>query len=145
MNHIAILGIDGTENTPQVGFNTYSQTLFIFGRSIPLYGVTFYEKIQNWLGNYMLSNPRYLQFDLMLTSFNCATAKCLMSIFRLLQSYNKNTDTEIVINWYYEIGDEDSKEAGYDFKDLIKSDIQFNILPLNDTSDFKNMLNINLN
>ncbi len=49
--------IEGKINTPSVNFNSDSGLLNIEGRSIPENPVKFYLPIEDWIVNYLLTNP----------------------------------------------------------------------------------------
>jgi hypothetical protein len=55
--------------------------------------------------------------------FNTSSSKCLIDIFRKLESLYLQ-EQDVVIFWYYEEEDEDMKESGEDFKDILKVPIE---------------------
>jgi hypothetical protein len=52
--------------------------------------------------------------------FNTSSSKCLLDIFRKLESLSKSGKSEIKVIWLYEEEDEDMMEAGDDYKTIVK-------------------------
>ena len=50
--------------------------------------------------------------------FNTSSSKCILDLFKQLESLN-NGETEVNVNWYYEEDDEDMAEAGEDYDAII--------------------------
>jgi hypothetical protein len=52
--------------------------------------------------------------------FNTSSSKCILDVFKKLESIHKSGDKEVIINWYYEEDDEDMLEAGEDYESIIR-------------------------
>ena len=64
-------------------------------------------------------NPKKLtRVNIHLEYFNTSSSKCILDIFKKLESI-KNAGNEVNINWYYEEDDEDMLEAGEDYQAII--------------------------
>ncbi len=81
-----------------------------------------------WLDKFGESQPTgKTQLEIRLEYFNTSSSKCILDIFKKVNSLYKN-GIDVVINWYYEEEDEDMQEAGEDYSDLL--DVPFDIIML---------------
>ncbi len=120
--------IKGTDRTPEVDFNFTSGVMSIFGRSITENPISFYKKLEDYIIEYGKKPPNKTLFTVTLEYFNTSTSKCLVDIFKLLEQFH-STQNEVLVEWYYEEDDEEIKDAGEDYKDIV--DIPFEIKLLN--------------
>lgn len=109
--------IEGTPKTPTISFNAESGELEIKGRSIPENAVEFYKPLVDWIGNYGENAKPVTEVNIQLEYFNTSSSKCILDVFKKLESINAKS--EIVINWFYEEDDEDMLEAGEDYQAII--------------------------
>lgn len=123
------LEIPGTQKTPSVFFNSTTGTLELKGRSIPENAIEFFKPLVEWLDEYSKSPQAQTQANIHLEYFNTTSSKCILDIFRKLESINKQDNAEVVINWYYEQDDEDMLEAGEDYQSILK--IPFKMIETN--------------
>ncbi|MFK7952088.1 MAG: DUF1987 domain-containing protein, partial [Ekhidna sp.] len=59
--------------------------------------------------------------------FNTSSSKCLFDLLKRLARY-KTQGADVIINWFYEEEDEDMKEAGEDYEDILG--VGFNYIPM---------------
>ena len=117
------LNLPKKNKTPEVIFDPENGKFEISGRSIPENSVDFYQPLLSWLDDYLKSPNDSTQFTVKLEYFNTSSSKCLIDIFRKLESlYLQNHN--VVVFWFYEEEDEDMKESGEDFKDILKVPIE---------------------
>lgn len=109
--------------TPEVNFDPEKGVFEILGRSIPENSVDFYKPLLEWLDMYALEPNGITRFTVKLEYFNTSSSKCLIDIFRKLENLYLQ-DRDVIIFWYYEVEDEDMKESGEDFKDILKVPIE---------------------
>lgn len=114
------LEITGTTKTPSVFFNAQTGILEIKGRSIPENAIEFFKPLVDWIDEYSKSPIPLTQANIHLEYFNTTSSKCILDIFRKLESINKQDNVEVVINWHYEQDDEDMLEAGEDYQSILK-------------------------
>ena len=57
--------------------------------------------------------------NVQLEYFNTSSSKCILDVFKKLESIQKGKQ-EVIINWYYEEDDEDMLEAGEDYESIIR-------------------------
>jgi hypothetical protein len=112
------INLEGTPKTPTVQFDAESGVLEIKGRSIPENSVEFYKPINAWVEEYGRSPKEVTVFDVKLEYFNTSSSKCILDVFKILESINGN-GTEVKVNWYFEEDDEDMEEAGEDYQAII--------------------------
>jgi hypothetical protein len=109
--------IEGTPKTPTVNFTADNGILEIKGRSIPENAVEFYKPLVDWIGNYGDAAKENTEVNVQLEYFNTSSSKCILDVFKKLESINGKTN--ITIKWHYEEDDEDMLEAGEDYQAII--------------------------
>lgn len=113
------LVIEGTQKTPSVDFNPAKGVLEIKGRSIPENSIEFYKPLVDWLEDYSDSPATKTVVNVHLEYFNTSSSKCILDVFKKLESLHKSSNV-VEINWYYEEDDEDMLEAGEDYESIIR-------------------------
>jgi len=120
--------IPGTNKTPDVKFIADAGTLEISGKSIPENSFGFYQPLLSWIDNYAAAPLAKTQIKVSLEYFNTSSSKCLLDIFRKLETLKKSGKSSIEVLWYYESDDEDMMEAGQDYDSLV--DLQFQLIKI---------------
>lgn len=110
--------IEGTPKTPSVNFDSTSGILQLKGRSIPENSIEFYKPLVEWLDEYAARPQAKTAVNIQLEYFNTSSSKCLLDLFKKLESMHKG-GSDIMIKWYYEEDDEDMLEAGEDYQSII--------------------------
>ncbi|MFO8236137.1 MAG: DUF1987 domain-containing protein [Bacteroidales bacterium] len=113
------ISIEGTTKTPTVNLNPKTGTIEIKGRSIPENSIEFYRPVVEWLEEYADDPQKKTTVNVQLEYFNTSSSKCILDIFKKLETIKKARN-EVVINWYYEEDDEDMLEAGEDYESIIR-------------------------
>jgi hypothetical protein len=113
------LVIEGTQKTPTVEFDPVKGILEIKGRSIPENSIEFYKPLVDWLESYSDSPAAKTVVNVHLEYFNTSSSKCILDVFKKLESLHKSNNV-VQINWYYEEDDEDMLEAGEDYESIIR-------------------------
>ncbi len=111
--------IEGTQKTPTVEFNAEKGVMEIKGRSIPENSIEFYNPLIAWLDEYGKNPKEETIVNIQLEYFNTSSSKCILDVFKKLESIAK-AGHDIKVNWYYEEDDEDMLEAGEDYQSIIK-------------------------
>lgn len=112
------LVIEGSPKTPTVNFDP-SGTLELKGRSIPENSIEFYKPIIAWLDEYNNNSQAETAVNIQLEYFNTSSSKCILDVFKKLESIHNGGNSNIIINWHYEEDDEDMLEAGEDYQAII--------------------------
>jgi hypothetical protein len=113
------INLEGTNKTPKITFNEEDGLLELKGRSIPENSIEFYKPLVDALDVYSKNPKKLTRVNIHLEYFNTSSSKCILDIFKKLESI-KNAGNEVNINWYYEEDDEDMLEAGEDYQAIIK-------------------------
>ena len=113
------LSIEGTNKTPSIKLNPETGVIEIKGRSIPENSIEFYRPIVEWLDEYAKNPNKKTTVNVQLEYFNTSSSKCILDIFKKLESLKKARN-EVIINWYYEEDDEDMLESGEDYESIIR-------------------------
>ncbi|MBN2480264.1 MAG: DUF1987 domain-containing protein [Bacteroidales bacterium] len=111
--------IESTTKTPAVRLDAESGILEIKGRSIPENSIEFYKPLVDWLEDYAKDPVKRTQVNVQLEYFNTSSSKCILDVFKKLESIYK-AKNDVIINWYYEEDDEDMLEAGEDYESIIR-------------------------
>ena len=115
-----------TVKTPFINFDSATGNFELRGKSIPENSVLFYRPLFEWLDNYIQNPATTTTLNIQLDYFNTSSSKCIVDLFKKLESISKNGKGQASINWHYNEDDEDMMEAGEDYKSIIK--IPFNLI-----------------
>jgi len=103
--------------TPRINFKE-NGSLEMSGRSIPENSVDFYQPALDWVGEYAKQPASETRLVVKLEYFNTSTSKCLIEMFRKLETITDKSTVKI--EWHYEEEDEDMMESGKDFQHILK-------------------------
>jgi hypothetical protein len=117
------LFIEATKKTPEVAFNS-SGHLKIKGRSIPEDAAKFFVPLYSWVCSYCLNPNNETIIDIELEYFNSGSSKALLHLFRVLTEI-PHTGNQLVLNWHYELGDEDIYERGQYYSSILNFKFNF--------------------
>ena len=115
--------IESKDSSPQVKFMGEDGKMEISGKSLPDDVFSFYKPILGWLNNYAVHPKPVTEFSFKLTYFNTASSKLILDILIILEKIRVD-GKEVIVNWYYPVYDEDMKEAGEEYSEMV--DIHFN-------------------
>lgn len=115
--------LEPTITTPSVEVDEEEGEITISGRSSPENSVGFYQPLLDVMDS--LSESPRLVFNFALEYFNTSSGKCLFDIIRKAGKFTEE-GSEIEINWFYDPEDEDMREIGEDYEDIL--DLEFNYL-----------------
>lgn len=115
--------LEGTKKTPSVTLDPAGK-IKLSGRSIPEDASKFYEDILDWVVGYCVAPNDTTTIDIELEYFNSGSAKYVMQILRELSELRLN-GKELVVNWYYEEGDDDILERGEYYSSILSLDVNF--------------------
>jgi len=115
--------IDQTRYSPKIYLR--DGTIYFEGRSILNDPTVFYKPIYSWIKQYVNSNPSSTQIDLKFEYINTSSIKWLFEMLKTFLHKPKIKD-QLLINWYYEEGDDDMQELGEILKSLMHS--RFNLI-----------------
>jgi hypothetical protein len=113
------LVLQPSAHTPSVSLSPVTGIFEFKGRSTPENSVEYYEPIYKWLDMYILQPLPKTVVNLQFEYFNTSSSKCILDMLKkFVKLYNGGN--EVIINWLYEEEDDDMKEAGEDYSDILK-------------------------
>jgi len=119
------LFLDKTYSTPKVNFAKKSGLLRIEGRSIPENPSAFFEPLMDWISEYFEAPAKDTICDIKLDYINSGSSKSVLSILKLLKSFNEK-GYKVTINWHYEEDDESIRDLGKHYKSILN--MSFNLV-----------------
>ena len=121
-----MLKIIGTYNKPTIEFDTETGELIIQGNSFTVNALEFYKPllyaITEYKKNPLLQTIVYFK----LTYFNTSSYKSILDV--LLELKSLDAESEVIINWYYEKADNDIRDLGSNYKNLVN--LPFNLIAI---------------
>jgi hypothetical protein len=114
--------IMGTDDTPTVTLDAEQGVYEISGRSLPEDVTAFYAPVLAWLDEYANAPKPTTVFTFKLVYFNTASSKLLLDVLMKLEAVAEN-GSQVRVKWYYPEDDEDMKEAGDEYADIV--DLEF--------------------
>ena len=116
--------------TPSIYFDPSKGILDMRGKSSPENPFTFYNYVLDSLDTYAeLDGDSTMVTNLAFEYFNTSSSKCLYLFMKKLSEIDFS-GRKVVVNWYFERGDDDMREAGEDLESLF--DIEFHIKEVNE-------------
>ena len=117
MNYI----IEPTRNTPFVNLNPDAGIFELKGISSPENSLDFYNPIFEAVDQY---SSESLEVNMALEYFNTSSSKCIYQLFKSIKKLN-TSGTKVVVNWIYDEEDEDMREVGEDYSDILDLDMNY--------------------
>ncbi len=111
------LRIEASENSPLFSFQA-NGNLHISGRVLPEPDALFWGIANDWLVDYIETNPARIILRL---QFDCVNTSSSMEILKLLYLLGniKNKEISLAVYWFYPINDIQLEEMGKDFQELL--------------------------
>ena len=112
------LQIKETYQTPAINFEPDKGIFEIKGRSVAFNIMNFFQPILDYIHRYSQAPHQKTVMKMLFTYYNTGTSICILDIFNKLDDlYKKGFDVKI--QWYYDKGDDSSKEDGEDFREIM--------------------------
>ena len=119
------LVIKETIDSPYVHLNKENNIFEIKGKSLPENVNIFYQPIIDWFSDYFTNPNSETIIHFKLDYLNTASSKALLSLFLVVEDAVKN-GANVYVKWYYEEDDEDMKDIGEEYSNIIQ--IPFEII-----------------
>lgn len=116
-DHLSLL-IEPTKVTPFVQLDAQNGILAFKGRSAPSASLEFYYPIMSSIDKAFTSGLTSITANFAFEYFNTSSSKCLFDILKRLSQF-ENRGMQVQVNWYYEEEDEDMRETGEDYEDVL--------------------------
>ena len=113
------LELQAKNNTPYINFDATTGIMVMKGRSTPENSVEYYEPITNWVLNYIQTPAENTIVKVQFEYFNTSSSKCILDVLKKFAEIHK-AGKSAKVEWYFEEDDEDMKEAGEDYGDIVK-------------------------
>jgi hypothetical protein len=127
MDNIQIKAQKENYYTPQVDFNAQTGVCEISGESYLEDAFVFYKPLKEWIEEFSNKSEKPIHFICKLTYFNTSSSKGVLSILKILKSFEEK-GRSIIAQWYYRPNDLDMLE---DIEDLIyESKLNIELIPL---------------
>jgi hypothetical protein len=114
------LDLVATDKTPAVRIVRSQGLVELTGCSIPENADRFYSPIQDRVEQYALAPQPRTIIRINLSYFNSSTSKYLLDLLKRLEDLHATNRSQVVMEWYYQTGDLDMKEAGEDYRSLVE-------------------------
>ncbi len=114
--------IEATADTPKIHFDPDKKIFEIAGLSLPEDALEFYKPVLEWLEKYAENPLPETVFDFKLEYFNTASSKQLIQILMFLEKLNQKS--KVKIRWHYKDIDEDMRDLGEEYSEIIKVDFE---------------------
>lgn len=112
-----MLKLEATTNTPLIEFNTQTGVLNIKGKSLTENATEYYQPLIEKIIEYKKRPCLKTELNIYLVYFNTSSSKAMLDIFHHFESVKSNS--EVIVNWYFEKGDEDMLEVGEDYREIV--------------------------
>jgi hypothetical protein len=110
--------IEETDDSPKISFTPENGKLMISGKSLPEDVNTFYHPVLEWLNSYAQKTQSDTELTFKLTYFNTASSKLILDILTILEKMNE-AGKKVIVNWYYHEYDEDMRDAGIAYSEMV--------------------------
>ncbi|MCB1044059.1 MAG: DUF1987 domain-containing protein [Acidobacteria bacterium] len=116
--------IGKTKYTVAVTFSAASGQLEMEGSSYPENAFEFFGPVFQWIRTYIEQTKQRIELTLKFDYLNTSSLKCIIDLFKILESHVENQG-EVIVKWYYEPDDEDMLESGKEIAEDVRVPIRF--------------------
>jgi hypothetical protein len=103
---------------PYFNIDRENNRIDLSGRSTIEYAYNHYMGIIEKVKEYIKEKPEKVDIHVKLDYFNTTSSKCILDLFKTFREISM-LKHNITIYWYYEEDDEDIKEAGMDYSEIL--------------------------
>lgn len=126
MENLIIQGARDEYDLPSVNFDAETGVCEISGESYLEKTAEFYDRLLEWLDQFMSEVAKPITFNFKLTYFNTSTSKRLLHIMIKLKEY-LDKGGKVKVSWYYHPDDIEIEEDVEDLMSIAKLDV--NLIP----------------
>lgn len=95
-----------------------------YGKSLPENPNEFFEPVLAWFREYVKEPNKETILVFKMEYFNTASSKRLLDVLSICYEIHKKK-LSIIVNWYYRFNDEDMKETGESFSEIVHLPFKF--------------------
>lgn len=116
--------LQGTDDTPSVILDKESGVFELSGKSMPEDVATFFRPVLDWIEAYGKEPLQKTVVTIRLEYFNTASSKMILDVLMKFEEIHENGH-EVLVNWYFMEDDEDMKEAGEEYADIVEVPFEY--------------------
>lgn len=109
------INIQATPITPEIIFDFNNQTITLKGKSLPEYGGTFYDEVEDKINFFLLQIENELTIVFNLMYMNTSSNKRILELFKKC----KNSKPELKVIWKHLYDDDFMKEEGETYEKIL--------------------------
>ncbi len=125
MENLIIEGSHGTFFTPSVNFNAETGVCELAGESFLEDTIEFYDRLNDWLNNFIEEVKKPIKLIIRLSYFNTSTSRALLDLLTIIKEYEE-VGGEVFVEWHYDESDTDMEEDIEDY--IIDTDLQIEMI-----------------
>ena len=120
------LVIEKTDDTPGIHFDPAQNIFQIAGKSMPEDPVKFYSKVFDWINSYSaeVDSGTSILLNVRFDYFNTASSKLFLDLLDIFAELTESGATVKVL-WNYRKGDDDMKDAGEEYAEMVEIPFDF--------------------
>ncbi len=118
------LRIQATNESLEVNLDKEMCRFEFYGKSLPENPNEFFEPILSWFREYVNEPNKETLLIFKMEYFNTASSKRLIDILSICYEVHKKKQS-IIVNWYYKYNDDDMKETGESFSEIVQLPFKF--------------------
>jgi hypothetical protein len=123
---LVISKISATKRSPEIGLFPEGK-IEIKGRSMIEDMTEFNKQIEDWIDKYICNPADLTRIDFYLEYLNTNNIRFYIALLKKIETIVLK-NKKVVINWYFEEGDEDILEKGQDISSSLNSRLNFIML-----------------
>jgi hypothetical protein len=113
------LQLEETFKTPAINFNAGTGELIMKGKVFPENPDEFFGPLLVWLKNYSENPAVHTSLTIFLSYFNSTSSEYIFRLCKAIESIAAGQNNSSII-WEYEAEDEDMKQIGEDYAEILK-------------------------
>lgn len=110
--------IKETAKTPSINFDPEHGFFEIRGKSIPENSIGFYSPVLEYVDGYCTRPAEKTVLNVKFEFFNTSSSNRIHALFKKFEKIYQD-NSEVLIRWFCENGDENMLEAGEDFRTIL--------------------------
>jgi hypothetical protein len=113
------LQLEESFKTPLVSFESGTGNLSVRGRVFPENPEEFFSLIFDWLKEYATQPAPQTRMVLFLSYFNSTSSEYIFRLCKFIEGISENGNAATIV-WEYDSDDEDMKQIGEDYAEILK-------------------------
>ncbi len=118
------LRIQSTNESLEINLDKEMGRFEFYGKSLPENPNEFFEPVLNWFKEYVKEPNKETILIFKMEYFNTASSKRILDILSICYEIHQKK-LSIIANWYYRYNDDDMKETGESFSEIVHIPFKF--------------------